>query len=720
MKDLSTIAHHPVSEQLAQILCQKTQNTNPLFFRILVGYYWCKLASFMRCNIATKDRGNIPVNMYAINLATSGYGKGLSTNVMEEQVISLFRDRFLEETLPTICATSLPNLAAKRAHKKGLDPDSELPKTEKEYENAGTMVFSFDSATPAAVKQLRHKLLMAGAGSINLEIDEIGSNLLGNSDILNTFLELYDVGNIKQKLTKNTAENTRAEEIVGRTPTNAMMYGTPVKLFDGGKVESELLSFLDTGYGRRCFFGYTKDIGKKNKLTPQQILDMMTDTTSETFLTDLSVQLHNLADINYFNINLLVDTPVTLAYIEYKMHCEAVAETLPEHDEIRKAELTHRYFKALKLAGAYAFIDGAPEITEDHLYAAIKLAEESGKAFEQMMSRDRTYIKLAKYVASVEQDLTQADLVEDLPYYRGSAAQKAELMTLAIAYGYKNNIIIKKSYVDGIEFIRGESLKDTDINKMTVAYSNDFAKNYVTKEVRFDQLAKMVQANGLHFTNHAFIDGHRQENNAIQGFNLLVLDVDGDCPLTMFQDFFKDYTYLVYTTKRHKENGTGPDRYRVIFPTSHVLKFNDIEYKEFMNNVFTWLPFKSDEQTAQRARKWMTHPGGDLIQNDGKLFDVLPFIPKTAKNDERKSRLEGQTDFTNLERWFVNNTGEGNRSNQLLRYGRMMVDAGKTASEVNTCVAALNDKLPSKLDFTELSTTILRTLAKDVAKRDNP
>ena len=720
MKDLDTIQHHPISEQLAQILCQKTQNTNPLFFRILVGYYWCKLASFMRCDIQTKDRGVIPVNMYALNLATSGYGKGLSTNVMEEQVISLFRERFLEETLPSITAVSLPNLAAKRASKKGTDPDTEIIKTEKEFENAGTMVFSFDSATPAAVKQLRHKLLMAGAGSLNLEIDEIGSNLLGNADVLNTFLELYDVGRIKQKLTKNTAENTRAEEIDGRTPTNAMLYGTPAKLFDGSKVEAELNTFLDIGYARRCFFGYTKENKKKSKLTAQELLDLMTNTTTDQFLTDLAQQLYDLADMMRFNQKLLVDKNVTLLYIEYKLYCENLAEQLPEHDEIRKAEISHRYFKALKLAGAYAFIDGMPEITEDHLYAAIKLAEESGKSFEQMMSRDRPYVKLAKYIASIDQDLTQADLVEDLPYYRGSAAQKSELMSLAIAYGYKNNIIIKRSYLDGIEFIRGESLKETDTNKILLSYSTDFAKDYKPVAKPFNQLKKFVQAGGLHFCNHAFIDEHRNENNAIPHFNMLILDVDKGANIALAKQVLADYTYLIYTTKRHNENNNGIDRFRILIPMSHELKLTSVEYNEFMQNVFQSLPFETDEQTAQRSRKWMTHAGGELHYNEGKLFDILPFIPKTAKNDERKSKLEGQTDFTNLERWFINNTGEGNRSNQLFKYASMLCDSGMAIGNIKNAVTALNGKLPNALSLSELNNTIFKSVEKLVHKRENP
>ena len=55
---------------------------------------------------------------------------------------------------------------------------------------------------------------------------------------------------------------------------------------------------------------------------------------------------------------------------------------------------------------------------------------------------------------------------------------KRELLNLAIAYGYKNNMIIKKSYVDNIEFLRGESLKETNTQEMIISYSKELASNY--------------------------------------------------------------------------------------------------------------------------------------------------------------------------------------------------------------------------------------------------
>ena len=713
MLSFDQMEHHSTSEKLVEILCSKTQNSNPLFFRVLVGYYFSLVASTMRCSIATHDRGDIPINMYALNLSTSGSGKGFSTNIIERSVINQFRQRFLEETFPLLAEISLPKLALKRANRKATDPDEELIRVQKEFDQLGSLVFSFDSGTPAAVKQMRHKLLMADAGAVNLQIDEIGSNLIGNVEVLNTFLELYDVGLIKQKLIKNTSDNIRNEEIIGATPTNMMLFGTPAKLLNGSKTEEELYSMLETGYARRCFFGYSRGANKAESMSPEEVYQRLTNQDSNTYLEQVSDRLENLADIINVNKRLVMSKETSLLLIEYRLKCEREAESYPEHEEIKKAEISHRYFKALKLAGAYAFVDDSTELTEAHLYNAIKLAEESGAAFQQLLTRDRSYVKLAKYIATVKRDITQADLVEDLPFYRGATGQKQEMLSLAIAYGYKNNIIIKKSFSDGIEFLRGETLESTNLNRMVVSYSTDITTDYRNEYAPFDQLHKLVQVNGMHWVAHHLNGGYRNEENCIAGFNLVVLDVDGGMNISTAKLLLKNYKFLIYTTKRHTEED---QRFRIIFPTNYKLDMDAKDYKEFMSNIYEWLPFEVDTATNQRARKWLSHEGY-YEYNEGEMLDVLPFIPKTSKNNERKELINSQQSMDNLERWVINNIGDGNRNNLLLRYSMILMDAGFDFEGIRTRVMTLNDKIADKLEESEVMGTIMVTVAKTLSSR---
>lgn len=713
MLPVNQMPYHPTAEQLVQILCNRTQNTEPLFFRVLVGYYFAVVASQMRCIIGTPDRGDIPVNVYALNLSPSGTGKGHSTSIIEDEVIHQFRDRFLEETFPLLAERNLPVLANKRAVRKNSDPDEELIRVHKEFEQLGSLLFSFDSGTSPAVKQMRHKLLMADAGAVNLEIDEIGLNLVGNTEVLTVFLELYDKGKVKTKLVKSTSDNSRFEEIKGTTPTNMMLFGTPSKLFDGAATEQALYSMLDTGYARRCLFGYLKGASKNLDLTPEQVYELQTSQQTNQFLEELADKLERLADIINANKRLVMSRDTSLELIQYKLLCEKQADAMPEHDEIRKAELSHRYFKALKLAGAYAFVDDSPELTMGHLHNAIRLVEDSGAAFGQMLSRDRPYVKLAKYLAAIGKEVTQADLVEDLPYYKGSSSQKQEMLTLATAYGYKNNIIIKKAFNDGIEFLRGESLKETDLAKMIVSYSSDMTTGYNNETAPFDKLHLLTQAPGMHWINHHLKGGYRNEDNAEPGFNLLVIDVDGTCNLNTAKLLLKDYKALYYTTKSHTDQN---HRFRIILPTNYELKMDAKDYKEFYNNVLQWLPFDADPSCAHRCKKWLTHPGHHEY-TEGEVFDVLPFIPKTSKNEERKQRFDSQQSLDNLERWVINNTGDGNRNNMLMKYAFILVDANFDFDGIRSRVVALNDKLPDKLDEVEIMSSIMVTVGKALSKR---
>ena len=718
MFDLSNTPYHQTTEDIVDVLCKKTQNHNRLFFRVQVSYFLAKMAASMRATLDTMDRGKLPVNVYALNLAPSGSGKGHSTNIIEGQFLNQFKQVFMQETYPYLAQQNLVTLAAKRANRNGTDPDEELVKLEKEFNSTGALAFSFDSGTVPALKQLRHKLLLSDAGAASFECDEVGRNLISNMDLLTAFLELYDQGYIKQKLTKNTADSQRAEELDGKTPANMLLFGTPNSLLNGGKEEDEFYAMLEAGYARRCLFSYSRKEDFQQEMTPEQIFEMLTDSSSNANIARLSQHFGQLADAIKFNQQILVPKDVSIRLITYNMHCQQIADKLPEHEEIRKAELRHRYFKALKLAGVYAFVDETPEVTMDQIMSAIKLVEDSGNAINDILSREKNYVKLAKYISTVGKEVTHVDLVEDLPFYKGGNAQKQELLNLAIAYGYKNHIIIKKTFIDGIEFFRGEALKQSDLGALQVSYSNHQAYNYLSEPISFANLAQLVTMPDMHWINHALVkgaagEGHREEGNIMAGFDVVVLDIDSGRHLEEAKVMLKDYTYIIHTTKSHTEE---EHCFRIIMPINYRLKLDAAEFKEFMNNVYEWLPFRVDEQTNQRARKWACHPG-QVFVNEGEILDALAFIPKTSKNDEMKKTLVDLGNLDNLERWFAQRMGAGNRNNQLLKFAMMLADTGMDYQGILEKVLAFNSKLSDALPELEIHTTIMVSVGKKIASK---
>jgi len=365
--------YHPFSEKIVDILVRKVNNDNRHFFRILVAYYLSKVASMMRCNIQTNDRDVIPVNTYVLNLMISGTGKGHSTNILEREFVAHFKKPYLDKVFPRQAEVHLATLADEKAKNRiGTNqtvlsfPEEaavQLDKFQAHFDRLGELAFSFDSGTAPAVKQMREKLLLAGAGSMNLELDEVGSNMGSNVEVLNTFLELYDIGLIKQKLIKNTMENIRSEELPGNTPTNLMMFGTPTKLLDGGRTEEEFKQFLETGYARRLLFGYTIQTHRKKHNTAEERYDQMVDKTLAADMKAIQQRFANYASMP-FNPILKVSKENSIYLIKYQIRCEEAADDMKEHMSVHKAELMHRYYKALKLAGAYAFADNSSEITK--------------------------------------------------------------------------------------------------------------------------------------------------------------------------------------------------------------------------------------------------------------------------------------------------------------------------------------------------------------------
>lgn len=718
---LQETPHHPAMNDLVDLLCHRTGNVDRGFFQAEVAYFLGLIPSSMRASIISPERGTIPINIYSIALATSGFGKGHSVSLLED-VIGDFREQFTSSTFPQIAEKSLFDMAVDIAATKGGDEDEELKLLEADFKRQGHAPFMFDSGTGPAVKQLRYKLQLARAGAINFQMDEIGSNLQGNTEVINVLLELYDLGRIKTKLVKNTADNERGLDIVGETPSNVLMFGTTSKLFDGSKTEEEFYSFLETGYARRCFFGMGKPEIISATVDPKDVYNGLVSKNRSKALERWRIKLGQFADVTHFNRKIDVPEDVGIALISYRLFCEREAADMPDHEVIRKAEMAHRYFKALKLAGVYAFLDDSSEITMQNLHQALRVAEESGHGFQTLLKRERNFVRLAKYIAATSGTLTHADLVEDLPYYPNASTPRREIMDLAMAWGVGNHVVIKKTIISGVDFFSGTTLQETDLNRIRFSYSDHFASNYRPEVQPFDQMPTLLASDGLHWCNHHFDKEHRAEDNVIQGFNCLVIDVDGDIPLNVVHELMKEYTFITATTKRHTPD---ENRFRLIMPMNYELKLDKEDYRDFMDSFLLWLPFDSDTAANQRSKKWMTmetsHETGLPVEvychKGTALVDILPFIPKTKKNAEYKSQVIDLGQLDHLERWFLANMDEGGRNNNLLNFAMMLRDAGMSFDNIRDKVLTLNAQSISPLKKDEIESTILKSVGQ---KMDEP
>lgn len=712
LKDLSEVEYNPKSEQMLNVIRTKTQNlTSDTYFRGVIAFYLSQMASSMRATIDTPHRGKLPINMFMCGLMSSGSGKGFSMNIIERELISGFSQAYMQHTFPSIAEQAILNEARRKSVLNMTEEADEIERLTAEFNSLGSMPYSFDSGTAPAYKQVRTKAQIATTGSLNLIIDEIGTNLLSNAELFAVSLEAYDLGLIKQKIIKNSSENKRSEERHTPVPSNMLVFGTPVKLFNGGIEEREYRSLLDTGYGRRFLYGWgTKDVDPTHVMTAEEMFEILTEQDTDEDVSALNQYFAALADEINHDREIKVSKHVALINLQYQLNCEHLASKISDFEPILKAEMQHRYFKALKLAGAYAFAEQTNEITEAQMYAAIKLVEDSGQALKQILNQDKNYVRLAKYIAALGKECTYADLSEDLPFFTGSKSAKDDMVSLARAWGSTRNIVIRKSYDDGFEILKGETLTETDLEYVMFSASDHVAYNYHTsKEVgvtKWEDFHKVATKKGVHWANHAFKEGHRKEENAIPEFNMVVIDVDEGIDLATAKLLMEKYTAFYYTTKRHTDEA---NRFRIILPLKYHLKMSASEYKEFMRNIFDWLPFSSDEETGTRSKKWESF-NGESEYISGELLDPTEFIPKTTKNEKRIEQMELLGDMGRVESWFARNIGEGNRNNTILKLALMLLDSGLQAQEVEDRVIAFNDKLKHGLPSDELRASVLKTL----------
>jgi hypothetical protein len=291
--------------------------------------------------------------------------------------------------------------------------------------------------------------------------------------------------------------------------------------------------------------------------------------------------------------------------------------------------------------------------------------------------------------------------------------QKKDLLHHAATWGHKNHVIIKQTTTNGIDFISGETLKETDLDHLILSHSADIADGYKNVQAPFDKLHNLVLKKNHNWTTHHTVDGHRSDDSMIPGFDMVVLDVDKGTKISEATQLLEDYKFLLHTTKRHTN---ANHRFRIIMPLNYHLSMDAKEYKEFMANITEWLPFEIDTSASQRSRKWLTH-NGLHIYNDGQLLDARLFIPKTAKNDERKKMIMTYESLTNLERWFVKEAVNGGRNNQLAKYAFLLVDMGYPIDHVRSSVMTLNGKLENPLPEDRINSTVMVSATKASIKR---
>lgn len=184
-----------------------------------------------------------------------------------------------------------------------------------------------------------------------------------------------------------------------------------------------------------------------------------------------------------------------------------------------------------------------------------------------------------------------------------------------------------------------------------------------------------------------FKDGYRH-TTSWASCDVMVLDIDNDtnhtCTLEQAKELFKEYTYLIQTTKSHQilKNGKVVDRFRVILPLSTTIKDQEI-YKNTWYTLSNKFPF-IDQQCKDMARYYYFSQAY-VCENKARAIDPVTDIVMPTYFEKPRLELKltkGKLSRATME-FIVNGAMAGTRNIACFKAAKDMQEQGYTIEEAN-------------------------------------
>lgn len=697
---------NPIVKDIMELILNMKSDIPQNLLMIMISYAMGEVASNLRAKLRLYDGTTKPLNFYGYIFAPSGVGKDISLNALNRIFINSFSDKMrkgFEKHKHKYWEKRMMSL---------VDDDEEDVEGIIKEEQRLVNPFSYrvSSGTEAGISRSRVTYGYYGIGALNLVIDELGANYAKLRELLALMLSTFEDGDSSARMLKNES----VMEVKG-VPSNFLGYSSPALIFDGGSNEKMLLDDLSQGQARRSFFAWAEK-PEKEKLTGEEVV------AKNRAKADLNVG--KIEELNeYFGAlakpkNMYREVPISdeaeLALANYQIKCDELVARTKNIQEQERLELTNRAWKALRLAGIYAFISGADKIEEIHFEQAVYVAELSGISFQRVMNQAPNYERVFNFING-RQKTSDVDL-EKQPYYKGNQLHKRELLKLARAYGFENDYLFKLKEVEGVEFYSFIEVPKTNIDKITISISKDITTGFKKKIVPFEVLHEVVCSPEFKYSAGTFKKGYRNKDNYEEKQNLIIIDIDDGMKMETAKMMFSNYKCMIATTKSHQKdkNGLTCDRFRIIFITDRTIKLNSEIYSEFMQNVYDSLGVPADTSCKDSSRFYYGAKGDYWYSEGDKLFEISDLIPDTTKDKERKIMLSstGIGSTEGVARVLLEEGAKGNRNHTVLRYAMFMKDEGYNYRDAKDKTLEFNSKLPEPLPEKELKSTVFKSLEK--------
>lgn len=168
----------------------------------------------------------------------------------------------------------------------------------------------------------------------------------------------------------------------------------------------------------------------------------------------------------------------------------------------------------------------------------------------------------------------------------------------------------------------------TDDKKLKDAMFYTAQPLYKNKDIEFTNLHRMVSSDYRQYSPFKFEENTKKsENWNNESQQLIILDVDDGLSILEAKEAFKEYKYLICTTKSHQvlKKDLKCDRFRIILESDDIPKGED--YFVFTKGLEAKYPF-IDKQVNTKTGAFLGSAKCEYWYNEGNLFKCTPIFEK--------------------------------------------------------------------------------------------
>ena len=678
--------------------------------------------SQFRINIKHWNDSIIPINSIMFCVARSGNSKDSSVKAAR---------KCFDEGYKIINRKRTDNAIAS-AIAKATEAGYETPHTFASYKDfyiQPNPLFVAISTTEGFIQHL-NDLSDDSFGSGYIYSGEVGAELASNVNLIENIkvlAELYDEGTKEVKILKSRENQSRE---VKNLPVSALFIGSQDNILYEDSIKRKFKTEFTSKLARRSFFIFVNEEIITNDFSSIQDMlkeERIVDDKAKEARIRVSNYIEDLTKVllEYTTKYITVSEDVRDLFSLYKRYNEEVANTIDSQYPMTKLTRTHLQWKALKLSGALAIIDGRTTIELEDYRGAIEFVETINRDihnFEKELVKEpyelfADYVRL--YAINNEFTISLHDLRKAgfIPMKGQSSTNLNELVKLVNSYD-KNGLYSLKN--DEVHFTLIEKKDNILLSYIPCSGSKEYrmkhcSDGYICEEIQFKTLEEMLQGDYA-YTPFRFKNGVRGMENIDSGCKWITLDIDtSEITDEEAHILLSDINHFIVRTS----NPNNKNKFRVILELDAEVNIENIRWKQFIQTIVSDLGLKSDPlPKSQIFFSYSTSAKYLLSQLEGNPLEVEPYLKILSNVIQKSSRELSSKEIgymlSNPDTTFAKayNAPDGQGSRKLIWAARYAQELGATKEYILDLVNRINNYWTKPMDKERFENTIIKQIER--------